>query len=60
VHQKHRTLSIRALAGPGDADLTAPTLALYFAEAAMAALGGGVWAESPEADVLVCRLMFPG
>ena len=60
VRQKHRALSIRALAGPGDADLTAPSLALYFAEAAMAALGGGVWVESPEADVLVCRLILPG
>ena len=60
VQQKHRTLLIRALAAPGDADLTAPSLALYFAEAAMSALGGGVRVESPEADVLVCRLMFPG
>jgi K+-sensing histidine kinase KdpD len=60
VQQKDRALSIRALAGPGDPDLTAPSLAIYFAEAAMAALGGGVWVESPEADVLVCRLMFPG
>jgi K+-sensing histidine kinase KdpD len=60
VQQKQRKLSIRALAGPGDADLTAPSLALYFAEAAMAALGGGVWLESPEAHLLVCRLIFPG
>lgn len=60
VHQRHRALSIRALTGPGDADLTAPSLAFYFAEAAMVAIGGGVWVESPETDVLVCRLTLPG
>jgi K+-sensing histidine kinase KdpD len=61
VRQKGRALSIRAGVGTGGAgELTAPSLALYFAEAAMRALGGRAWVESPEAEVLVCRVTLPG
>ncbi len=61
VQQEHGALSIRASAGAGSAaELTAPSLALYFAEAAMAALGGDAWVESPETEVVVCRLRLPG
>ena len=40
--------------------LTAPSLALYFDEVAMEALGGAAWVEAPEAEMLVCRLRLPG
>ena len=61
VQQKHRSLAIRAISGAASAaELTAPSLALYFAEVAMEALGGAAWVEAPEAEMLVCRLRLPG
>jgi K+-sensing histidine kinase KdpD len=61
ITQKDCALSIRAGVGAGGAaELTAPSLALYFAEVAMIALGGRAWVESPEAEVLVCRVRLPG
>jgi K+-sensing histidine kinase KdpD len=60
VEQNHGALSIRASAGAGSAaELTAPSLALYFAEAAMAALGGEASVESPQPEMVVCRLRLP-
>ncbi len=61
IKQKDCAISIRAGVGTGGAaEVTAPSLALHFAEVAMIALGGRAWVESPEAEVLVCRVRLPG
>jgi len=58
VRQEDLTVSIRTETN-AELELAAPTLALYFAEAAMAALGGTVWAESAKPDVLVYYVALP-
>jgi signal transduction histidine kinase len=58
VQQEHLSVSIRAETC-ADLELAAPTLAMYFAEAAMAALGGAVWVESEDDDVVVYRVTLP-
>jgi K+-sensing histidine kinase KdpD len=58
IEQAGLTVSIRADTS-AELEVAAPTLALYFAEAAMAAVGGAVWAESVSADILVYRVVLP-
>ena len=54
-------ISIRASTGSGSgSELTAQSLTLHFARAAMAALGGAASVESPQADVLLYRLTLAG
>jgi K+-sensing histidine kinase KdpD len=59
VNQEHLTVSIRADTN-AELEVAAPTLALCFAEAAMAAFGGAVSVECAEPDVLVYRVSLPG
>jgi hypothetical protein len=56
VCQTRGSLSIRSITGPDGAQRVEPSLALFFAAAAMEALGGAAWEEATQTNVLVCRL----
>ncbi len=60
VRQTRGSLSIRSIIGPDGAQRVEPSLALFFAAAAMEALGGAAWEEATQTDVLVCHLTLAG